>query len=238
MDDICAWFQTVKLLPPSRLGCPLPNHPSIRLINELQSGASQEFSCFCRRLFHIYNGCIIAHDQMGNPGHTITDSELNGRFLQFISLRRLHLNQTVLSFTQVLCIMPLPAANPFLRCLPSGFCPAFDSQQRAFQHFLRIPGQLIRDYPVRVIGGVIFPDNEVCQFIPVMKLELIWFKCQHVSWGCLCLTAHIGIRFKIPIPVHVSNGLRFKLRLSQLVRGHGTAYGAGCLVHKAKLSSL
>ena len=71
-----------------------------------------------------------------------------------------------------------------------------------------------------------------------MKLKLIWFKGQHVPRGCLCLTAHIGIRFKIPIPVHVSDGLWIKLRLPLLVRGYGAAYGAGCLVHQGKLSSL
>ena len=71
-----------------------------------------------------------------------------------------------------------------------------------------------------------------------MKLEFIRFKGQHVPGGCLCLTAHIGIGFKIPIPVHIANGLWTKLRLSLLVRGYGTAYGARCLVHQAKLCSL
>ncbi len=119
MDDICARFQPVKTLSASCLGCPLPDHLSVRLINELQSGASQQVSCFRRRFFHIYDGCIIAHNQTGNLGHSVPDSKFDGSFLQFISLRRFHLNQTVFSCTQILCIMPLPAGCPFFRCLPS-----------------------------------------------------------------------------------------------------------------------
>ena len=140
---IYAWFQTVNCCPfPPRMST-----PGITLPSDLSMSCNLRrlpgFSCFCRRLFYIYNGCIIAHDQMGNPVATITDSKLNGRFLQFISLRRSSPQSDGIVLHSGSLYNALPAANPFLRCLPSGFCPAFDSQQRAFQHFLRIPGRAL-----------------------------------------------------------------------------------------------
>jgi len=94
--------------------------------------------------------------------HAICYGEFHGFSQDFEAFRSFYLYETVMAGLQIPGGMSLPSGYPLVYYLPvprGSIFPPLNPQYCAFQHFLCVPQQLVRNHAVGIIGWLILQFN-------------------------------------------------------------------------------